>query len=37
VPLSWPVEELKFAQPGWPTMLNVSAWPELAEAVGVNE
>jgi hypothetical protein len=37
VPLSCPVEELKFAQFGLPTMLNVSVRPELAEAVGVNE
>jgi hypothetical protein len=37
VPFSCPVAELKFAQPGRPTILNVSVRPELAEAVGVNE
>jgi hypothetical protein len=37
VPLSWPVEESKFVQPGLPTTLNVSFAPELAAAVGVNE
>jgi hypothetical protein len=37
VPLSCPVEALKLAQVGLPTMLNVSVRPELADAVGVNE
>src|SRR5262249_41423406 len=37
VPLSWPVEELKLAKLGLPTMLNVNVLPELAAAVGVNE